>query len=145
MAGRLLKPHLSSAHVRNSSPLSSPHPTPCPADGTVWHAAITRGQLQPGETLLVTGASGGVGSAAVRLAAAMGCRVLAITSTPDKVAYLQQLGAHEVGSSAVLCDMFCCLVCFYIQYTVCILYILCPSYCMSIALHVLLRSGDRVS
>ena len=44
---------------------------PVRAAVTVWHAAIARGRLQPGERLLVTGASGGVGSAAVLLAKAM--------------------------------------------------------------------------
>lgn len=41
--------------------------------------------VQPGETMLVTGASGGVGSAAVQIASAMGVSVLAVTSNPDKV------------------------------------------------------------
>lgn len=39
--------------------------------GTVWRAAITRGRLAEGETILVTGASGGVGSAMVQIAKAM--------------------------------------------------------------------------
>lgn len=39
--------------------------------GTVWHAAITRGRLQAGERLVITGATGGVGSAAVQIAKAM--------------------------------------------------------------------------
>ena len=55
--------------------------------GTVWHAAIVKGRLQPGESVLVTGASGGVGSAAVQIFSAMGARVIALTSTPDKVQY----------------------------------------------------------
>jgi hypothetical protein len=40
-------------------------------EAPVWHAAVARGRLQPGERVLVTGASGGVGSAAVLLAKAM--------------------------------------------------------------------------
>ena len=42
-------------------------------------------RLSPGETILVTGASGGVGSAAVQICSALGCRVLAVTSNADKV------------------------------------------------------------
>ena len=53
----------------------------------MWHAAIVKGRLQPGESVLVTGASGGVGSAAVQIFSAMGARVIALTSTPDKVQY----------------------------------------------------------
>lgn len=64
--------------------------------GTVWRGAITKGRLVAGETVLVTGASGGVGSAAVQLARALGCRVFAATTAPDKEAYLRSIGAHEV-------------------------------------------------
>lgn len=64
--------------------------------GTVWHGAITRGSLRAGERVLVTGASGGVGSAAVQIAAAMGCHVTAVTSQDSKVQYLKHLGAKDV-------------------------------------------------
>lgn len=53
--------------------------------GTAWHAAVVKGKLRPGESVLVTGASGGVGSAAVQLFNAMGARVIAQTSNADKV------------------------------------------------------------
>src|SRR5690606_18752030 len=43
---------------------------------TAWFGLFDRGALQPGETVLVTGASGGVGAASVQLAKAAGCRVL---------------------------------------------------------------------
>lgn len=46
--------------------------------------------------MLVTGASGGVGSAAVQMASAMGCRVIAVTTSPSKVEYLKSLGASDV-------------------------------------------------
>jgi len=49
--------------------------------GTSYHALKQRGQLKPGETLLVLGAAGGVGLAAVELGRAMGARVLAAAST----------------------------------------------------------------
>ncbi len=64
--------------------------------GTVWHGVVSRGRLRAGETLLVTGASGGVGSAAVQLAHAMGARVVALTSSQEKAAHCRALGADEV-------------------------------------------------
>jgi NADPH2:quinone reductase len=64
--------------------------------GTVHFALTTRGQLAPGETVLVHGAAGGVGTAAVQVAAALGARVLAVVSTPEKGAAARQAGAHEV-------------------------------------------------
>lgn len=55
---------------------------------------LTRAGLKSGETVLVTGASGGVGSAAVQLARARGARVIAVTS-PSKAALLRDLGAER--------------------------------------------------
>jgi NADPH2:quinone reductase len=63
--------------------------------GTSWHALKDRGQLQPGETLLVLGAAGGVGLAAVELGAAMGARVIAAASSDEKLAVCRAHGAHE--------------------------------------------------
>lgn len=63
---------------------------------TAWFGIFDRGALQPGETVLVTGASGGVGTAAVQLAKAAGCRVLAAVSSPDKAAFVRGLGADGV-------------------------------------------------
>jgi NADPH2:quinone reductase len=54
--------------------------------GTSYHGLKDRAALQPGETLLVLGAAGGVGLAAVELGAAMGARVIAAASTPEKLA-----------------------------------------------------------
>jgi NADPH2:quinone reductase len=65
------------------------------AYGTAWHALKDRGQLKPGETLLVLGAAGGVGLAAVELGAAMGARVIAAASSDDKLAVCRTHGAHE--------------------------------------------------
>lgn len=56
---------------------------------------LTRANLQPGETVLITGASGGVGSAAIQLARARGAHVIAVTS-PAKMTTLQDLGAENV-------------------------------------------------
>jgi NADPH2:quinone reductase len=61
--------------------------------GTAWFALHHRGRIQPGETVLVLAAAGGVGAAAVQLAKAHGCRVIAAAGGPDKVAVCRQLGA----------------------------------------------------
>ena len=63
------------------------------AYGTSYHALEQRAGLQPGETLLVLGAAGGVGSAAVELGAAMGARVIAAASNDDKLAFTEEIGA----------------------------------------------------
>ena len=55
-----------------------------------------RGNLQPGQTVLVHGAAGGLGSAGVQLALAMGAEVIAVVSTDDKAAMVKELGAHHV-------------------------------------------------
>lgn len=65
------------------------------AYGTAWHALKDRGQLKPGETLLVLGAAGGVGLAAVELGVAMGARVIAAASSDDKLAVCRARGATE--------------------------------------------------
>jgi NADPH2:quinone reductase len=64
--------------------------------GTTWFALHDRARLQPGETLLVTGASGGTGSAAIQLGLAAGARVIAVAGGPEKVAACEALGADEV-------------------------------------------------
>jgi NADPH2:quinone reductase len=63
--------------------------------GTAWFALHQRGRIQPGETVLVLAAAGGVGSAAVQLAKAAGCWVLAAAGGPAKVEVCRQLGADE--------------------------------------------------
>ena len=62
--------------------------------GTAWHALHNRAALQPGETVLVHAAAGGVGSATVQLAVAHGCRVLATAGGEAKVALARSLGAE---------------------------------------------------
>ncbi|MNY27408.1 Quinone oxidoreductase 1 [compost metagenome] len=64
--------------------------------GTSMHALKQRGHLQPGETLLVLGASGGVGLAAVEIGKAMGARVIAAASSADKLAVAKAAGADEL-------------------------------------------------
>jgi NADPH2:quinone reductase len=53
--------------------------------GTTYHALVDRGNLQPGETLLVTGAGGGVGLAAVQIGVALGARVIAAAGSREKL------------------------------------------------------------
>jgi acryloyl-coenzyme A reductase len=70
--------------------------------GTVWQGAIVRGKLQPNEKVLVTGASGGVGSAAVTLLSRYGCHVIGTTSSlQNKANYITSLGAKEVVDSTI--------------------------------------------
>ena len=64
--------------------------------GTALHGLRQRGVLQPGESVLVLGSGGGCGSAAVGVAAAMGARVIAAASSPEKCAVAAELGADHV-------------------------------------------------
>ncbi|GGN41108.1 NADPH:quinone oxidoreductase family protein [Deinococcus daejeonensis] len=66
------------------------------AYGTAMHALIDRGQLKAGETLLVLGAAGGVGLAAVMIGKALGARVIAAASTGEKLDLARAHGADEV-------------------------------------------------
>lgn len=63
--------------------------------GTSYHGLKDRANLQPGETLFVMGASGGVGLAAVELGKAMGAKVIAAASTEEKLAVCREHGADE--------------------------------------------------
>lgn len=65
------------------------------AYGTSFHALKDRAKLQKGETLLVLGASGGVGLAAVELGKLMGAHVIAAASTDEKLALCKEYGADE--------------------------------------------------
>jgi NADPH2:quinone reductase len=75
--------------------------------GTSHHALKDRAQIRPGETLLVLGAAGGVGVAAVELGKAMGARVIAAASSSEKVDFAKSVGAdlgvvypRELGKDA---------------------------------------------
>jgi NADPH:quinone reductase len=63
--------------------------------GTSWHALKDRAQMKPGQSLLVLGAAGGVGLAAVELGKAMGARVIAAASSQEKVDLCRKHGADE--------------------------------------------------
>ncbi|MEE8525794.1 MAG: zinc-binding dehydrogenase [Thermoanaerobaculia bacterium] len=70
--------------------------TACCTAGTAVHTVRTRGRVRSGETVVVTGASGGVGMQVVQLAKHDGARVLAITSSDSKREALSDAGADEV-------------------------------------------------
>jgi NADPH2:quinone reductase len=63
--------------------------------GTSYFALKNRAQLKPGETLLILGASGGVGVAAIELGKTMGARVIGAVSSEDKAAFARDAGADE--------------------------------------------------
>jgi NADPH2:quinone reductase len=63
--------------------------------GTAYHALADRAALRRGETVLVLGAAGGVGLAAVQIAKALGARVIACASTEDKLAVCRAHGADQ--------------------------------------------------
>jgi NADPH2:quinone reductase len=69
---------------------------------TAEFALGTRGELQQGETVLVNGAAGGVGTAAIQVAKGMGARVIAVASTQEKCEFARRAGADE----AVLVEGF---------------------------------------
>nr|MCW2727589.1 NADPH:quinone oxidoreductase [Aeromicrobium sp.] len=71
--------------------------------GTAYFALVERGKLEPGESVLIQGAAGGIGTAAIQVAKAFGAgRVVAVTSTPEKGAVALEAGADEF----VLADSF---------------------------------------
>jgi NADPH:quinone reductase len=62
---------------------------------TMSFALTTRGGLAAGETVLVHGAAGGIGTATIQLAAGLGAHVIAVASTPEKQELARTAGAHE--------------------------------------------------
>jgi NADPH2:quinone reductase len=62
---------------------------------TTWHAFRQSTELRPGETVLVLGAAGGVGAAAVEIARALGARVIAAASSAEKLAFAREAGADQ--------------------------------------------------
>lgn len=64
--------------------------------GTSYHALVDRARIEPGESLLVLGAAGGVGLAAVQIGRALGARVIAAVSSDEKAELSTSSGADEV-------------------------------------------------
>jgi hypothetical protein len=62
---------------------------------TAWRALVRYARAAAGKTILVTGGGGGVATFAVQIAAALGCRVLTTTSSPEKLDRLRELGAAD--------------------------------------------------
>src|SRR5262249_55032067 len=60
---------------------------------TAWSMMITKGNLRPGEDVLILGAGAGVGTAAIQIAKMVGCRVFATASTDEKLQRAKQIGA----------------------------------------------------
>ena len=81
--------------VPDSLDLASAALFACPM-GVALQGLQVAAQVRPGEIVVVTGAGGGLGVHAVQLGAALGCRVLAVTSSPKKASRLTELGAAEV-------------------------------------------------
>ena len=69
---------------------------------TAWHALVGRARLVSGESVLVTGASGGVSTAAIQIAKHVGAEVYAVTSGPDNVRRAESLGADVVYDRMVV-------------------------------------------
>jgi D-arabinose 1-dehydrogenase-like Zn-dependent alcohol dehydrogenase len=100
-ATRMVAPIAGIGHVPEGMPWEVAATVCCTA-GTAVHVVRTRGRVQHGETVLVTGASGGVGLQTVQLARLDGAHVIAVTSSDDKVEALKNAGAHEVVVSPSL-------------------------------------------
>ncbi len=91
--------HRALVHVPDGISLAEAAPTACTA-GVALRALRHEAKLELGETVLVTGASGGVGMPAIQIAKNMGARVVAVTSSEAKVSRLREAGADHVVVSA---------------------------------------------
>jgi NADPH:quinone reductase-like Zn-dependent oxidoreductase len=69
---------------------------------TAWHSLIVRGNLRPGESVLIVGAGGGVNTASLQIAKLVGCEVYVVGSNAEKLAQAKALGAdHLIDRSAL--------------------------------------------
>ena len=82
-------------HVPDGVALDGAAVTAC-TTGTIYNAMLRIGDVRAGETILVTGASGGLGMQAVQMGRLQGARVIAQTTSPSAEAMLRELGADEV-------------------------------------------------
>lgn len=95
MAERVAVPARNLYRIPDDLPFETAAVTPLVYQ-TAWRALIGRAGLAPGETVLVTGASGGVSTAGIQIARHAGARVFAVTSGPENVARVRDLGAELV-------------------------------------------------
>lgn len=72
------------------------------AYATAYRMLFTRGQLQKGESILILGASGGVGTCCIQLAKSAGCKVIAVTSSAAKSDKLREMGADQVVDTSAI-------------------------------------------
>ncbi|WP_310552108.1 zinc-binding dehydrogenase [Paenibacillus glufosinatiresistens] len=63
--------------------------------GTSWHMLVTRARIQPGETVLIWGATSGIGTTAIQIAKLFNARVIAVAGSDEKLEAARQLGADE--------------------------------------------------
>lgn len=63
---------------------------------TAWHSLVTRGKVQPGETVLIVGASGGVNTACIQVAKYLGAKIIVVGAGKDKLSLAEMLGADEI-------------------------------------------------
>jgi len=66
------------------------------AMGTAFYAVTKKGRVRPGETVLVTGAGGGLGVHCIQIASLCGGKVIAVTTSEEKYSPLKEIGAHDV-------------------------------------------------
>jgi NADPH2:quinone reductase len=95
IAERVLVPAAAVVHLPDSIPFETGAAIPV-SYGTSYHALVNRANLQQGETLLVLGASGGVGLAAVQIGKALRATVIAAVSSPEKADTARGSGADHV-------------------------------------------------
>jgi NADPH:quinone reductase-like Zn-dependent oxidoreductase len=62
---------------------------------TAWHMLVSLAKLQPGETVLITGAGSGVATAAIQIARCLSAHVIVTSTSADKLLRAKALGAHE--------------------------------------------------
>lgn len=83
------------AHVPDNVSLEQASIVSC-AIGTIYNAVLEVGKLRAGETVLVTGAGGGLGMHSIQLARLAGARVLSVTTSESKLEMVREAGSHEV-------------------------------------------------
>lgn len=97
-AGSYAEQHVADVELIGRKPVNLTHSEAASltlVGGTVWEALVERARLSLGETVLIHGGAGGVGTIAIQVAKAMGARVITTARTPNHD-FVQSLGADEV-------------------------------------------------